>query len=729
MRALLIAALAFVGFQSTAMAAAPCSPFTSFPLTLNFGNGANTGSGEDLNCALRKVQAATNALPALRGVANGIASLGADGKLVPAQTPFPLTVGGSLVTPDPFAPEGTLAYALGRAGGSGSGNNLWFNPDASLGNGTPQILPNTALNIFGMDGWTFQQTGLNPFETVSRVIMPEGDTAIFWMNGIAATGSNTFSTGTKTVTPAIANANYAVGLNVEMVDPDNISNKMFATVQSYDGTTLVLNATSVSAGATGTRANWVVGRNGHTVKGQTAVVTTQASPAGTSTLYFADTSNIEIGATIEFPSDANFRTLNGIQYDTYVVSKTATSIQISRPTASPAGAPAGVAVLAGQTITFYGNQGHYGYQDIAIADIKSMRFGTPLARATSFSFDIQSNVGGKRASIMMLGYKPTHPFIGRGLVQSFEVTTARTRVVLPIPGDTEHPDNTWIGPGLNGSWGTLGFAVDSAGSPTSQNIPDGVWQTAPGPGLGIGGSDQQTFQLSEMVGAWVKLTSVKWEVDKPTPYEAPTTIPGRYPTPNVLIRDNKLPLLSWQNLGAGLNLKFWQAYVASDGALRFGKLRDDRTGETETLRLNAEGSVSLPQYPEGQLSVNAAGKIGSTPSAWIDYVPGGGNSPGSATFGTTSGRYRLEGKTLYVHVSVPVASAGSSTGVIVTNLPLACNGRLWTFAGTDSSGGTGKMLYGFVPPNSSQMRIRLIDGGFAAVDGSTLNLDGFCELP
>lgn len=65
MRALFIAILAaaavFAG-GGGARAAAPCSPFTSFPLVLNFGNGANTGSGEDLNCALRKVQTAVNSL-------------------------------------------------------------------------------------------------------------------------------------------------------------------------------------------------------------------------------------------------------------------------------------------------------------------------------------------------------------------------------------------------------------------------------------------------------------------------------------------------------------------------------------------------------------------------------------------------------------------------------------------------------------------------------------------
>jgi hypothetical protein len=635
-------------------------------------------------------------------------------------------ISGMSTTQDAFAPDGTLSRILGRTGGNSA--NLWFNPDASIGNGAPQILPNTALNIFGMDGWTFQQTGLNPFETVARVTMPEGDTAIFWMNGFYATGSNSFSTGTKTVVPALPNANFAVGFDVELVNPDNISQKMFCTVTSYDGTTLVLNANAVSSGATGTLSNWVVGRNGKTIKGQTTAVTTQASPAGTDTLYFADTTNIERGATIEFPSDANFQTLNGIQYDTYVVSKTATSIKISRPTKSPAGAPTGVAVLAGQTITFYGNQGHYGYQDIAIADSKSLRYGTPLAAASSMSFDVQSNVGGKRASVMMLGYKPSHPFIGRGFAQSFEVPTTRKRITIAIPGDTESPDNTWIGAGLNGSWGTLGFAPDSGGTPTSQNIPDGIWKTAPGPGLGIGGSDQQTFQLSEMVGAWIKLTAVKWEIGKPTGYEAPTTIPGRYPTSSITIQDNKLPRVTMRNLGAGTDLKFWQYYISSDGALRFGKLKDNLSGEVETLRLNANGSVTFPQFPEGQLSVNASGTLGSTPSAWIAYVPGATNT-GGATFGTTSGRYRIDGKTLYAHVSIPVLTLGSSSGDINTTLPQACNGRVYTATGADSGGGTGKMLFGLIPPSSSTMRIRLIDGGFAAFSGSTLNLQTFCEIP
>lgn len=635
------------------------------------------------------------------------------------------------VAPDPRAEEGSLARILGRTGGNSA--NLWFNPDASIGNGAPQVLPNTALNIFGMDGWTFQQTGLNPFETVARTTMPEGDTAIFWMNGIYAAGSNTFSVGTKTVTPAIPNAQFAVGFDVEMVDPNDISKKMFATVTSYDGTTLVLNATSVSAGASGTLTNWVVGRNGYTTKGATTAATTQASPAGSDTLYFADTSGIEVGATIEFEYDANFKTVNGIQYDTYVVSKTPTSIKLSRPTQSPVLAPPGVAVLASQTIRFYGNQGHYGYQDLKIEDTKGLRYGTALARDSAMSFDIQSNVGGKRASIMFLGYKQSHPFIGRAFVQSFEVPTSRQRITVLIPGDKESPNGTWTGAGLNGFRGTLGFAPDSAGSPTSQNIPDGIWKTAPGPGFGIGGSDQQTFQLSAMVGAWLKITAVKWELDKPTGYEAPTTLSGRYPTPSVMIRDGRLPRLSWQNLGAGLNLKKWQSYLSLDGALRFGKLRDDENSEIETLRLNADGSVTLPQYPAGQLSVDATGKIGSTPNgAFTAYTPAVSASAGSTqpTFGTVTGRYKVDGKRVFIQMTIPVPNNQSGAGQIIAQLPpgLPTNGFEWSLVGFDT-GFTGNPVFGRLPPNSPNLQIKLINGAYPAQSGSILNLSGVYETP
>ena len=110
MRALLITALAALAglTGSGARAAAPCTPFTSFPLVLNFGDGLNTGTGEDLNCFVNKVQAAVNTLPASvsglsaavgtntssiatlngkLGAANGIATLGSDGLLSPAQRP------------------------------------------------------------------------------------------------------------------------------------------------------------------------------------------------------------------------------------------------------------------------------------------------------------------------------------------------------------------------------------------------------------------------------------------------------------------------------------------------------------------------------------------------------------------------------------------------------------------------------------------------------------------
>jgi hypothetical protein len=620
-----------------------------------------------------------------------------------------------------------------KGSGVGVGNNLWFNPDASLGNGSEQVLPNHALNIYGPDRWTFQQTGLNPFETVSRVIMPEGDTAIFWMNGVFATGANTFATGTKTVTTNIPNLNFVAGLTVEMVDQFDITKKMFCTVSSYTGSTLVLNADSVSAGSTGSRTNWVIGRNGNTNKGKTTLVTTAPSAVGSDILTFADVSAFEEGATLEYPYDTNFQPIAGIQFGTYIVKKLSDkTIRISKPVVQRPGAAAGVGVLSGQSIPSYGNQGHYGYQDIAKDDIKSLRFGTPLARQTYFSFDVVSNVGGLKASVMLLGYKPTSPFIGRALTQSFPVETVRTRITVPIPGDTQHPDDTWIGAGLNGSWGTLGFAVDSKGTPTSLNIPDGVWTTAPGEGLGIGGSEKQTFQLGDMVGAWFKVTSVKWEVDNATPYESPTTLNNQYPTPISRIRDRKLPRIIYENQSNAAGLKKWHEYVKGDGTLGFGKLSDDEAVETATaIILNPDGSLNFPAYPDGDLEINGT-KLGTVPYGFITYTPGVTASTPGATppvFGPASGVYRKIGKTLFVQVSIPVTSIGTATGAVIVDLPIGATGREWFLVGSDSSAGTGGMIYGRIPAGQSVVQIRTTTGAFPAVNGSTLNLAGFFVTP
>lgn len=633
-----------------------------------------------------------------------------------------------LATPDPFASPYSLAGILGRLGGN-TNQNLWFNPDGSLGNGAPQILPNTALNGYGPDRWTFQQTGLNPFQTFSRVVMPEGDTAIFWMNGIAAAGANTFSTGPKTLTPVIAGANLVEGFDLEMVDADDISKKMFCTVTSWDGTTLVMNATSVSAGATGTRTNWVIGRNGRTTRGRTTIATTAPTPVGSDVLTVADSSLFEMGATLEYPYDADFQPTAGIQLGAYLVKRLSpTTIRMSKPAVQRPGAAAGTGILSGQALTTYGNQGGYGYQDIDILDIKSLRYGTALARTSAFEFDVMSNVGGLRASVMFLGYKAAPPFIGRAYVQSFEVPTTRSRVSVLIPGDTQSTDGTWIADGLEGKWGTLGFAVDSVGTPTSQNIPDGAWKDGPGPGLGIGGSDQQTFLLPEVVGMWIKITSVKWGLDRLSAYEAPTTLNGQYPTPFVRIRDRKLPRIVWENLGGGLNLKKWQAYVKA-GVLGFGKLTDAEDGEIFTLALNPNGSVALGQYPAGgRIETRAGGLLAAVPNgALTPFVPGVSAGAGASTFGAASGAFIKDGGRMFVQVSVPVTAVGTGTGPAVADLPQKNGGRAYTLTGFDSQG-TGKALIGKIFPNATTVQIFNIDGTSPLVANQTLNVDGWYEF-
>jgi hypothetical protein len=612
-----------------------------------------------------------------------------------------------------------------------SRSNLWFNPDCSLGNGSEQLLPNTALNIYGPDRWTCQQTGLNPFETVSRVVMPEGDTAIFWMNGVNATGANTFSVGTKTLNTTLSGLNFVDGFDVEMVDRDDITKKMFCTVVSYAGTTLVLNATSVSDGATGSRSNWVVGRNGHTVRGKTTVVTTAPTAVGSDIITVADSSLIEKGATIEYPYDANFQPTAGTQLGAYVVSRPSpTTIRMSKVAVQRPGAAAGVAILAGQSITTYGNQGHYGYQDVAIADIKSFRFGTAAARPSAFDFDVVSNVGGLKASVMFLGYKPAAPFIGRALTQSFPITTTRSRVRLNIPGDTQSPDSTWIGDGLDGSWGTLGFALDSAGSPTSQNIPDGVWVTAPPAGQGIGGSDQQTFQLGDMVGAWVKITAVKWGLDRSSDFEAPTSLDMQYPTPFVHLVEGgrKFPRAIWENTSAGVDKKIWEARVPADGSWRLTKFSDTRSTQFDAIGTRPDGTFMLYAYigASGVLSVASDGSVSSSPNTFTNYTPGVSAGSGTSTFGPATAGYVRDGDRMFVHISVPVTAVGSGTGALVADLPLRNGGRAYTLVGFDSQG-AGKMLIGKIFPNATTVQIFNADLTTALASNVTLNVDGWYQ--
>lgn len=88
-RALSFAILALVEiFSFPAYAAGVCTPFTGFPLSINFGSSPNAQDGESPLCFGTKVQAAFRTI----GKPNGLAGLDANGKLPSAALPLNVSI-------------------------------------------------------------------------------------------------------------------------------------------------------------------------------------------------------------------------------------------------------------------------------------------------------------------------------------------------------------------------------------------------------------------------------------------------------------------------------------------------------------------------------------------------------------------------------------------------------------------------------------------------------------
>ena len=112
-RAIPLALILLAGALCTrpaAAAPAPCAPFSVFPLSITFGSGLNTGTGETVNCFAGKVQAALNS----RGQPGGLASLGSDGLVPIAQIPATVALNtailGAFRVSDTTTPKPTLGY-------------------------------------------------------------------------------------------------------------------------------------------------------------------------------------------------------------------------------------------------------------------------------------------------------------------------------------------------------------------------------------------------------------------------------------------------------------------------------------------------------------------------------------------------------------------------------------------------------------------------------------------
>ena len=584
--------------------------------------------------------------------------------------------------------------------------NLFRNTDFTLGNPNNVLVPNDALDAVGPTYWVAQQTGLNPFVSIQRFFNADGLYTIRMINGLPSFSSRTIGTGSKTFEVA-AGLNFAAGIDVTIAYADDpINKKMVGTITSYSGTTLTVNVTSVTG--SGTYANWYIGRNGVTNNATPVYNTTTASAAaGTNVLTFASTATIEIGANLEEAVG------NGVAKATYVVSKTATTVTLSKNLIGPG-------VANGQQMTTYGDQGWYLYQNIDPADAGSFKMGTPEARTSYISFKVRSRHVGGMASIMALGYSSLYT-LGRSYAAPFAVTEEETVVTVPIFGDTVPTANTWQAGYDATDWPYLGvgFAWVSRGTNTSKNIPPYEWSNA----FAVAGAQGQTLDLASVVGAWVEVSEVKFGFSVARDYYAPTTLDHPAPVRHLRAPSNPRLLLEGTRNAAGK--KKAQAYLDSEGRIVFQALADNESSGFNLLRLGRNGEIYPLAYADGRLAV-LGGQMVTTPDTFTAYTPGAVTSSGSSTFGTRTGRYIIEGKRVYVQLSITVTNVGTGAGFVIADLPIAAVSKEYALMGFDT-GFTGNPIFGRVVPGGAAVQIKLINGAFPAQNGSVLNLSGFYE--
>jgi hypothetical protein len=511
------------------------------------------------------------------------------------------------------------AVDLGSAAGASiaqlAAPNLFTNSDFSVGDSAVMLCPNDALDVVNVRNWVMQQSTLTPFMSLKRTIAPGGGYAIRLTNGIPS-GTTATITNTGTVTFSIPpDHNFRPGIEVTAAYALDPSILMLGKVAAVGVGSVTIAPTFVNGG--GTYSDWAIGRPGATTKGQTKLLTTAAAAAGSYTLTFSDTSSIDIGANIESAGGGLGGTVNGIDKATYVVSKTSTTVTMSKPVRQPLGAPTGAGVVLNQQITFYGAQGIYAYQNIPASAAKDFKNGTPYARTSYFSFQCRSfYCQGTRASVMVLGYKSLFE-LGTSYAEAFDIGPQPTRVSVPILGDKVGAPNTWIAgyDALDGyPYMCVGPCWESNDTPTSRNIPVGQWRPDV---FAVGGSDQQTLALSARVGSWVEFWDPKLEFDLPTSYRCdPVALP---PVEEVRLRSPFNPLLLWEATRNAVNTRKFFAYLNTVGELALSSINDAENQTFVSMLLKRDGRVRLPTYPAGEAVFSADGTLASIPrqAAWL----------------------------------------------------------------------------------------------------------------
>lgn len=584
--------------------------------------------------------------------------------------------------------------------------NLFQNTDFSQGNPNNVLVPNDALNVVGLSSWLAQQTGLNPFVSVQRGLNSDGLYTLRMINGLPSTSSVTIDTGSKSFQVA-AGLNFATGIDVTIAyASDPVNRKMTGIITSYSGTTLIINVTAVSGA--GTYSDWYIGRNGVT-NNATPVFnnTTASASAGTNVLTFASTATIEVGANLEEAVG------NGVAKATYVVSKTSTTVTLSKNLIAPG-------VSNGQQMTTYGDQGWYLYQNIAPENANSFKNGTSDARTSYLSFKVKSFAITGVASVMALGYSSLST-LGRSYAAPFPVSTTESVVTVPIYGDTVSTPNTWQAGYDATDWPymALGFAWVSRGTNSSKNIPPYAWSSA----FAVAGSQGQTLDLASVVGAWVEISEVRFGFGPVDEYYAPTAIDNPVPVRHVRAPTNPRVLLDATRNSVG-QLKA-QIYLNGAGETVIQALADDESSGFEIARFGRAGQLHLPAYADGRMAI-VSDQVVTTPDGFTLYTPGAVTSGGSSTFGARTGRYIIEGKRVFVQFSVTVTSVGTGTGFVIVDLPIAAVSQEYALMGFDT-GFTGNPVFGRIVPGQAAVQVKLINGSFPAQNGSVLNLSGWYE--
>lgn len=120
--------------------------------------------------------------------------------------------------------------------------------------------------------------------------------------------------------------------------------------------------------------------------------------------------------------------------------------------------------------------------------------------------------------------------------------------------------------------------------------------------------------------------------------------------------------------------------------------------------------------------------FGSTSAAWTAYTPTITTGAGTiTTLGTVTGRYRQDGKTLFLEAVVPITTNGTGATDLRITIPSGMTAAAdATLPGTETN--TGTMVHGYIASGASLLVTRTYGATYPGGSGNRIVVSGILEI-